>query len=82
VAGPGARRDGEIGIASIRAGDIVGHPYSAVCRGSGERPDQVRSRGDRTGRSLPWAIRAASWLRPQKPGRYTMANVLGLKTSA
>jgi 4-hydroxy-tetrahydrodipicolinate reductase len=27
------------------------------------------------------AIRAAAWLATQKPGRYTMANVLGLKTT-
>jgi 4-hydroxy-tetrahydrodipicolinate reductase len=27
------------------------------------------------------AVRAADWLAAQKPGRYTMAHVLGLKTT-
>ena len=78
--GQGARRDGEIGIASLRAGDIVG-THTVLFAGSGER---VTVGHEATDRSIfaHGAIRAAAWLASQKPGRYTMANVLGLKTSA
>jgi 4-hydroxy-tetrahydrodipicolinate reductase len=77
-AGQGARRDGEIGIASVRAGDIVG-THTVLFAGSGER---LTVGHEATDRSIfaNGAIRAAAWLATQKPGRYTMANVLGLKT--
>jgi len=77
--GQGARRNGEIGIASIRAGDIVG-THTVLFAGSGER---LTIGHEATDRSIfaQGAIRAAVWLASQKPGRYTMANVLGLKTS-
>lgn len=79
-AGQGARRSGEIGIASLRAGDIVGS-HIVLFAGTGER---LTVGHDATDRSIfaRGAIRAASWLAVQKPGRYTMANVLGLKTIA
>lgn len=78
-AGQRARRDGEIGIASIRAGDIVG-THTVLFAGSGER---LTIGHEATDRSIfaNGAIRAAVWLATQKPGRYTMANVLGLKTT-
>jgi len=78
-AGQGARREGEIGIASIRAGDIVG-THTVLFAGFGER---VTVGHEATDRSIfaNGAIRAAAWLATQKPGRYTMANVLGLKTT-
>jgi 4-hydroxy-tetrahydrodipicolinate reductase len=79
-AGQGARRDGEIGIASIRAGDIVG-THTVLFAGSGERLTVGHEATDRSIFALG-AIRAATWLAAQKPGRYTMANVLGLKTIA
>jgi 4-hydroxy-tetrahydrodipicolinate reductase len=78
--GLGARRNGEIGIASIRAGDIVG-THTVLFAGSGERLTIGHEATDRSIFALG-AIRAANWLAAQKPGRYTMANVLGLKTSA
>jgi 4-hydroxy-tetrahydrodipicolinate reductase len=77
--GQGARRGGEIGIASIRAGDIVGS-HTVLFAGPGERVSIVHEATDRSIFALG-AIRAATWLAAQKPGRYTMANVLGLKTS-
>jgi 4-hydroxy-tetrahydrodipicolinate reductase len=79
-AGQGARREGEIGIASLRAGDIVG-THTVWFAGSGER---LMVTHEATDRSIfaRGAIRAAAWLATQKPGRYSMANVLGLKTSA
>jgi 4-hydroxy-tetrahydrodipicolinate reductase len=78
--GQGARRSGEIGIASVRAGDIVG-THTVLFAGSGER---LTVGHEATDRSIfaQGAIRAALWLAGQKPGRYTMANVLGLKTTA
>jgi 4-hydroxy-tetrahydrodipicolinate reductase len=78
--GPGARRPGEIGIASVRAGDIVG-THTVLFAGNGER---VTVGHEATDRSIfaSGAVRAALWLSAQKPGQYAMANVLGLKTSA
>lgn len=78
-AGQGARREGEIGIASVRAGDIVG-THTVLFAGLGER---LTVGHEATDRSIfaNGAIRAATWLASQKPGRYTMANVLGLKTT-
>ena len=76
--GQGARRSGEIGIASIRAGDIVG-THTVLFAGSGERLTVGHEATDRSIFAFG-AIRAAGWLAGQKPGRYTMANVLGLKT--
>jgi 4-hydroxy-tetrahydrodipicolinate reductase len=78
--GQGARRSGEIGIASIRAGDIVG-THTVLFAGLGERLTVGHEATDRSIFALG-AIRAAGWLAGQKPGRYTMANVLGLKTIA
>ena len=76
--GQGARRSGEIGIASVRAGDIVG-THTVLFAGPGERLTVGHEATDRSIFALG-ALRAASWLAGQKPGRYTMANVLGLKT--
>lgn len=78
--GQAARRSGEIGIASVRAGDIVGS-HTVLFAGPGER---LTIGHEATDRSIfaAGAVRAASWLAVQKPGRYTMADVLGLKTTA
>jgi 4-hydroxy-tetrahydrodipicolinate reductase len=76
--GQGARRAGEIGIASVRAGDIVG-THTVLFAGIGERLTIGHEATDRSIFALG-AVRAAKWLATQKPGRYTMANVLGLKT--
>jgi 4-hydroxy-tetrahydrodipicolinate reductase len=77
-AGPSARRPGEIGIASVRAGDIVG-THTVLFAASGERITIGHEATDRGVFALG-AVRAAAWLAAQKPGRYAMANVLGLKT--
>jgi 4-hydroxy-tetrahydrodipicolinate reductase len=76
--GQARRRDGEIGIASLRAGDIVGS-HTVLFAGTGERLTVGHEATDRAV-FASGAIRAASWLAAQKPGRYTMAHVLGLKT--
>ncbi len=74
------RQGGEIGVASIRAGDVVG-THSVLFAGTGER---LTVGHEATDRSIfaQGAVRAAKWLAAQKPGRYTMADVLGLKTIA
>lgn len=79
-AGQGARRDGEIGIASIRAGDIVG-THTVWFAGAGERLLVTHEATDRA-IFARGAIRAAFWLAAQKPGRYSMGHVLGLKTTS
>jgi 4-hydroxy-tetrahydrodipicolinate reductase len=78
--GQAVRREGEIGIASIRAGDIVG-THTVLFAGTGERLTVGHEATDRSVFAAG-AVRAAGWLAAQKPGRYTMANVLGLKTTA
>jgi 4-hydroxy-tetrahydrodipicolinate reductase len=77
-AGHGGRREGEIGIASVRAGDIVGS-HQVWFAGTGERLTVGHEATDRAVFARG-AVRAAVWLAVQKPGRYSMANVLGLKT--
>jgi len=79
-AGQSRRREGEIGIASIRAGDIVG-THTVLFAGTGERLTVGHEATDRSVFAVG-AVRAAAWLAVQKPGRYAMANVLGLKTSS
>jgi 4-hydroxy-tetrahydrodipicolinate reductase len=76
--GQGARHKGEIGIASLRAGDIVG-THTVLFAGIGERLTIGHEATDRSIFALG-ALRAAKWIAAQKPGRYTLANVLGLKT--
>ena len=78
--GQAARRQGEIGIASIRAGDIVG-THTVLFAGTGERLTVGHEATDRSV-FAHGAVRAAAWLAAQKPGRYSMAHVLGLKTSS
>jgi 4-hydroxy-tetrahydrodipicolinate reductase len=78
--GQAPRRAGEIGIASIRAGDIVGS-HTVLFAGAGERLTVGHEATDRSVFAAG-AIRAAGWLASQNPGRYAMANVLGLKTSS
>jgi 4-hydroxy-tetrahydrodipicolinate reductase len=79
-AGNEARRPGEIGVSSVRAGDVVG-THTVLFAGSGER---LTVGHEATDRSIfaQGAVRAAVWLAKQKPGRYTMGDVLGLKTMA
>jgi 4-hydroxy-tetrahydrodipicolinate reductase len=78
-AGQAARRPGEIGIASVRAGDIVGS-HTVLFAGAGERLTVGHEATDRSV-FAEGAVKAAGWLAAQKPGHYSMASVLGLKTS-
>ena len=70
---------GRAGQASIRAGDIVG-THTVLFAGTGERLTVGHEATDRSV-FAHGAVRAAGWLAAQKPGRYSMAHVLGLKTT-
>jgi 4-hydroxy-tetrahydrodipicolinate reductase len=72
----GERKPGEIGIQTIRAGDIVGD-HTVLFGGMGERVEvthRVQSR-DTFARG---ALRAARWVVKQPAGLYDMLDVLGL----
>jgi 4-hydroxy-tetrahydrodipicolinate reductase len=74
----GARRDGDIGYAVIRGGDIVGD-HTVLFAGTGE---QVTLGHRATDRAIfaRGAVRAALWLAGRPPARYFMRHFLGLKT--
>jgi len=75
--GPEAKRTpGTIGMHAVRMGDVVGEHTIYFATG-GERIElrHMASTRDTFARG---ALRAAAFLAQQKPGRYTMANVLGL----
>ena len=72
----GARNDGDIGFAALRGGTVVGD-HSVIFAGAGERIEFGHRAEDRA-IFARGAIRAALWGRGRKPGRYSMADVLGL----
>ena len=76
----GERRDGEIGFAVVRGGDIVGD-HTVLFAGEGERVSLVHQATDRA-IFARGAVRAASWLSGRSPGRYEMRDVLPFKTRA
>jgi 4-hydroxy-tetrahydrodipicolinate reductase len=75
---PGARTRTEIGMHSMRGGDVVGD-HTVVYANVGERVELTHKASSRE-TFANGAIRAAKWLATQKPGRvYDMQDVLGLK---
>jgi 4-hydroxy-tetrahydrodipicolinate reductase len=72
----GARKAGDIGFASLRGGTVVGE-HSVIFAGPSERIELVHKAEDRS-LFAHGALRAASWGHGQKPGHYSMADVLGL----
>ena len=72
----GARRPGDIGFASLRGGTVTGD-HSVIFAGAMERITLSHHAEDRM-MFAQGAIKAALWAREQKPGLYSMANVLGL----
>jgi 4-hydroxy-tetrahydrodipicolinate reductase len=73
----GERTKGEIGIQTIRAGDIVGD-HTILFGGMGERIE-VTHRASSRDTFARGALRAARWVVRQPPGLYDMMDVLGLK---
>ncbi len=72
----GARRPGDIGFASLRGGTVTGD-HSVIFAGAMERITLSHHAEDRM-MFAQGAIKAALWARQQKPGLYSMADVLGL----
>ena len=72
----GAREEGRIGFASLRGGSVVGD-HSVIFAGPSERITLSHHAEDRE-IFARGAVRAALWGRGQKPGLYSMMDVLGL----
>src|ERR1700726_746511 len=72
----GAREAGDIGFASLRGGSVVGD-HTVIFAGTAERIELTHKAEDRM-IFARGAVRAALWARGQKPGLYSMADVLGL----
>lgn len=73
----GERKKQEIGIQTIRAGDIVGD-HTILFGGMGERIE-VTHRASSRDTFARGALRAARWIVKQQPGLYDMMDVLSLK---
>lgn len=72
----GPRREGDIGFAVLRGGDVVGE-HKVIFAGNGERIELGHIATDR-GIFARGAIRAALWARGQGPGLYSLKDVIGL----
>jgi 4-hydroxy-tetrahydrodipicolinate reductase len=73
----GERTTTEIGIHSVRGGDVVGD-HTVIFANSGERLELTHKASSRE-TFANGALRAALWVVKQKPGIYDMQDVLGLK---
>ena len=72
----GPRKDGDIGFAALRGGDVVGE-HRVIFAGPGERFELAHIASDR-GIFARGAVRGALWAKGRAPGLYSMADVLGL----
>lgn len=72
----GQRPTGEIGIQTVRAGDIVGE-HCVMFAGGGERIE-ISHKAHSRENFARGAIAAARWIVGKKPGLYTMTDVLGI----
>jgi len=73
----GQRTAEEIGIHSMRGGDVVGD-HTVIFAANGERVELTHKASSRD-TFANGALRAAQWVVRQKPGLYDMQDVLGLK---
>jgi 4-hydroxy-tetrahydrodipicolinate reductase len=73
----GVRTDEEIGMQTVRGGDIVGE-HTVFFIGMGERIE-LTHRAHTRDMFARGAVRAAKWVAGKKPGLYDMQDVLGLK---
>ena len=73
----GARTDKEIGMHSLRGGDVVGD-HTVMYAGAGERLELTHKAASRE-TFANGALRAAQWANGKAPGLYNMQNVLGLE---
>jgi len=72
----GPRASGEIGIQSVRGGDVVGE-HTVYFLSDGERIELTHRASSRE-QFAKGAVRAAAWACAQEPGLYSMQDVLGL----
>jgi 4-hydroxy-tetrahydrodipicolinate reductase len=72
----GARKAGDIGFATLRGGSVVGE-HHVIFAGPAERLELTHKAEDRM-IFARGALHAALWARGQKPGLYSMMDVLGL----
>ena len=73
----GARTDEEIGMHSLRGGDVVGD-HTVIYAGAGERLELTHKAASRE-TFANGALRAAQWAINKDPGLYNMQDVLGLE---
>jgi 4-hydroxy-tetrahydrodipicolinate reductase len=73
----GERTSEEIGVHSVRGGDVVGD-HTVIFAAPGERVELTHKASNRE-TFANGALRAAQWVVKQKPGLYDMQDVLGLK---
>lgn len=73
----GQRTSEEIGMHSLRGGDVVGD-HTVIFAGLGERVELTHKASSREVLAMG-ALRAAEWVANQQAGLYTMQDVLGLK---
>ena len=74
--GDAVRQRGEIGMHALRVGDEVGK-HTISFGALGERLELTHTATNRD-TFVHGALKAAKWLATQKPGRYTIADMLGL----
>jgi 4-hydroxy-tetrahydrodipicolinate reductase len=74
---PGERTKTEVGVHSMRGGDVIGD-HTVLFAALGERLELTHKASDR-GIFARGALRAAEWVTRQPAGLYDMQDVLGLK---
>jgi 4-hydroxy-tetrahydrodipicolinate reductase len=74
---PGERSAEEIGVHSLRGGDVVGD-HTVIFATVGERVELTHKASSRD-TFASGALRAAQWVVNKAPGLYNMQNVLGLE---
>ena len=72
----GERPSRQIGVHSIRGGDVVGD-HTVTFAGPGERLELIHKASSRD-TFAAGALRAAQWVVGKPPGLYSMKDVLGL----
>ena len=72
----GARNAGDVGFATLRGGSVVGE-HTVIFAGNGERLE-LRHVAESRELFARGAVKAAVWAKGQKPGLYSMFDVLGL----
>lgn len=75
----GPREEGSIGFATLRGGSVIGE-HQVLFASEGELITLSHSATDRS-LFARGALKAATWARDKKPGRYTMLDVLGLNST-